>query len=938
MGDRFNCTSLLNATIILSSSEPEGTLHLFCLVQYAFTGEEHAIDVPPHGNCKTSSRSFVRTLESTKKELVEVSSISKPKETFHKVLQLEGNNNLCNIRSVGAIPKSREQGSKLRDYSTSTGKNISSPCPTPFKAPKDPWYNLLLECKRQGDNATFIRTVKLAPEPSCVLATNRQLHDIARFCCDPFQYSPLTVDPTFNLGPYNVTIVTYKHLILKNRRDGSNPCLLGPVMIHSRKTRESYSQLCSTMRTLEPTLKNLLAFGTDEEKALIDAFESNFDSAVHVLCTRHLRNTFKTHFRRLGVSETIQQQMLNDVFGNTWDGVQQKGLIDATTEAQFNEMCERMREEWATKYPAGLQAFQWFKENKAKVLVEKAIAPVRRQAGLGDPPGKFYTNQSESSNHLVQSFVQEDAGSKKVDEYVFCKTLEKLVQRQTVDIELAVTNRGPYEMSGDYNELLISEDKWVKMTPKQRETAIAKVHSISLSESNVKKSLTTSLVRHQQSSLENKLFQEGVDWIPSDVLQGMSDKAENLLQDRSNLVVAPGSQNTLVVPSQSCPQTPRLVHQQASGRITCSCAQYMSMSICSHSIVYAQFFDVFPSYVKWLKCQRRRKGGDSINISNLANHGMPAGRGRKGGRQPAKKVKLTSPPKEQLSHSPLYPSSRNPCNALLPLSLGQSSSNPSHTDMLLSVGPHFSSNSGHANKPQIPSPQFSSNPGHAVSPSSLGPQSSIKPVDANTPVNVGAQSLSNPSNMFAPLSLGPNYKRIYGNAVSVSSFKDQDQSPMVDVGFSALQTGNDNFMVQQSLPGAAPQTLPLNPLSRSKSTMAFQWHSGLSPHRYELKLLPSNVQKCYGCGRHFVDKYRKAPHNVIIKHVDRRVRGTDTMGNLLISSDFSATYYHLDSKHVERKNPLFSKVVFITNSLFLQLSTDQLQLVHQGGLVMQFYN
>ena len=911
-------------TIFSSSSEPDNTLHMFCLVQYAFTGDEHAIDVPSHGNCKTSSRGFVRTLESTKKELAEVSNLSKPKETFHKVIQLEANNNLCNIRSVGAIPKSREQGSKLRDYSKNTDKNISHACTTPFRVSKDPWYNLLLECKRQGDNGTFIRSVKLAPEPSCVLATNRQLHDLARFCCDPFQYSPLTVDPTFNLGPYNVTIVTYKHLVVKNRRDGSKPCLVGPVMIHSRKTRESYSQLCSTMRTLEPTLKNLLAFGTDEEKALIDAFESNFDSAVHVLCTRHLRNTCKTHFRSLGVSETIQQQMLNDVFGATWDGIEQKGLIDAPTEAQFYEMCERMGEEWATKYPAGLEAFQWLKENKANVLVEKAIAPVRRQAGLGDPPGKFYTNQSESNNHLVQSFVQEDTGSKKVDEYVFCKTLEKLIQRQTVDIELAVTNRGPYEICEDYNDLLIiSEDKWVKMTPKQRATAIAKIHSISLSQGNVKESLTTSVVRHQQTSLENKLFHEGVDWIPSDVLQGMSQKAEDLLQDRSNLVVAPGSQNTLVVPSHSCPQTPRLVHQQTSGRISCSCAQYASLSICSHSLVYAQYFDVFPSYVKWLKCQRRRKGGDSINISNLANHGMPAGRGRKGGRLPAKKVKRTLATTKQLNQSPLYPSSNITGNAVMPLSLGQSSSNPSHTDMLLNLGPQAPSNLGSA---------------RTVTPPSLGPQSANNPVDANTPVSLAPQSSSNPVSANTPLSLGPNASKNYGNAISVGSFKNQDQSTTVVVGFSPQETISNNFMVQQSLPGAAHQIFPLNPLSGAESLMAFQWHSGMSPHQYELKLLPTNVQKCYGCGRPFVDKYRKAPHNVIIKHVDRRVRGTDTMSNLLVSHDFSATYYHLDSKHVERKNPLFNKVVFITNSLFLQLSTDQLELIHQGGLIMQFYN
>ena len=359
----------------------------------------------------------------------------------------------------------------------------------------------------------------------------------------------------------------------------------------------------------------------------------------------------------------------------------------------------------------------------------------------------------------------------------------------------------------------------------------------------------------------------------------------------------------------------------------------MSMSICSHSLVYAQFFDVFPSYVKWLKCRRRRKGGDSINISNLANHGMPAGRGRKGGRQPVKKGKLTSPPKRQLSHSPLYPSSRNPDCALMPLSVGQSLSNPSDC-----VGSTLASNSGHANTPQSPSPQFSSNPGNAVFPSILGPQSSSKPGLANTPVNLGAQTSSNPTNMFARLSLGPKHQRIYDDTVSGSSFKNQDQCPTVDVGISALQTGNNNVMVQQSLPGTAPQIFPLNPLSGAQSIMAFQWHSGMSPHQYKLKLLPCNVQRCYGCGRHFVDKYRKAPHNIIIKHVDRRVRGKDTMGNLLLSNDFSATYYHLDSKHVERKNPLFSKVVFITNSLFLQLSTDQLQLVHEGGLVMQFYN
>lgn len=67
----------------------------------------------------------------------------------------------------------------------------------------------------------------------------------------------------------------------------------------------------------------------------------------------------------------------------------------------------------------------------------------------------------------------------------------------------------------------------------------------------------------------------------------------------------------------------------------------MSMSICSNTFVYAQHFEAFPSHLKWLKCQRRRKGGDTINISSLACHGIPADRGRKGGRVSTKKGKHT---------------------------------------------------------------------------------------------------------------------------------------------------------------------------------------------------------------------------------------------------------------------------------------------------------
>ena len=62
------------------------------------------------------------------------------------------------------------------------------------------------------------------------------------------------------------------------------------------------------------------------------------------------------------------------------------------------------------------------------------------------------------------------------------------------------------------------------------------------------------------------------------------------------------------------------------------------------------------------------------------------------------------------------------------------------------------------------------------------------------------------------------------------------------------------------------------------------WHSGLSPHPYEVVLLPANVTKCYGCGNEFTEKYKAPPHNVVIRHRDRRIRGRGPAGPLLYKS------------------------------------------------------
>ena len=73
----------------------------------------------------------------------------------------------------------------------------------------------------------FIRDVRMYREPAVVVASDRQLDDFVRFCCDPSKFGILTVDPTFSLGDFDATVITYRHLLL-SRKTKNHLFLLGP--------------------------------------------------------------------------------------------------------------------------------------------------------------------------------------------------------------------------------------------------------------------------------------------------------------------------------------------------------------------------------------------------------------------------------------------------------------------------------------------------------------------------------------------------------------------------------------------------------------------------------------------------------------------------------------------------------------------------------------
>ena len=208
---------------------------------------------------------------------------------------------------------------------------------------------LLNESKIQGRDpkTAFVRDVRVGAEPFCVVRTNRQLDDLKRFFCNPVEYRPLTEDPTFGFGLYNVTPISYQHLITLRREDGKRPPIIGSVFLHEKKTQHTYSLSGGTLKSLEPELKNLMAFGTDDEKALVGGFNETFERATRLLCEIHLRKNIDTKLVSMDIKGESKQSIMDDIFGRKIGSVFESGLLDAGSAEEFTGLLESLEKKWS---------------------------------------------------------------------------------------------------------------------------------------------------------------------------------------------------------------------------------------------------------------------------------------------------------------------------------------------------------------------------------------------------------------------------------------------------------------------------------------------------------------------------------------------------------------------------------------------------------------
>ena len=459
---------------LLYSTDVDKVRHELCLVQYYFEGKPHEIHSRSHGNSKTV-KPYARSKKSLHDKLKQSGGKATPKQAMNE--SLEDCGGILGVQSIGSLPKNRSQ---VRYHQSKKAQ-------TSLSNNHDPLFTVMLQCKSTEPNSddAFVRSVVAAPEPMAVLAMNRQLNDMVRFLTEPMQHTVMGIDPTFNFGDFNVTPIALRYLLLEHRKLGHSPIILGPLLVHQQKKFSSYHFFASTLISLCPSLKNIRAFGSDGEVELYRAFKLQLPHAVHLRCFRHFRANLDAKLTSLKFPSSAITEFMKDVFGQTTEEVHEAGLVDATSPEMFDQKLEELHVVWDKREKLVSPHhqpcfFEWFSREKASDIKESMLLPLRESAGLGSPPSPFYTNASESLN----SMLHEKVHYKKSEWPKFNEAMKELIKENYQLVELSVIDHGDFKFRPQYQHLVVSQRRWIQMTPKQRQHHLAKVSSTLVTESS----------------------------------------------------------------------------------------------------------------------------------------------------------------------------------------------------------------------------------------------------------------------------------------------------------------------------------------------------------------------------------------------------------------------------------------------------------------------
>ena len=316
----------------------------------------------------------------------------------------------------------------------------------------DPLRELMKKQHNEKDKKSqFIRKIQTNEHSyDIILFNNRQIENIANFCCTDLQdfKSSLDFDFTFELGTkpsYYVLVTTYKNTSLYVKGSQVSPTMLGPVMICHKKDERVVKMMCDAMKEVVPGLENSVkVIGMDGEKSLINMTCKSFPNSLLLVCVRHEEDNCRRSMPPM--TEEKKKDIIEDIFGSN----QRKGLIDCLSFKEYDQKLNELYDKWVSMHgDPGIQFKGYFEKHKKDQIKYHVMKGAVLAAELQGNPEKFYSNCPESMNRLIKLWQKKQ----KLDMYEFSKSIEELTAAQENDVQRAFLGLdGPYTVRAEFQE------------------------------------------------------------------------------------------------------------------------------------------------------------------------------------------------------------------------------------------------------------------------------------------------------------------------------------------------------------------------------------------------------------------------------------------------------------------------------------------------------
>ncbi|XP_071490395.1 uncharacterized protein [Diadema antillarum] len=569
----------------------EGTMHPICMVRYEWKGEKTELIISPHGNEKHSERPYIRS----KKELLQnlkSSHCSSAQKVVDDYYEKEGGSDL---HSFASVPRDRKQV-----YRHGSVKAKSSD------------FSELLKMNLKGD---FVKSVEFCHEkgsgsmPRCVLYTDKQAEDMRRNVCEKGKV--LVFDSTFDCGPMYLTIASYRHDNFVNRSNDRSVLMPGAILIHGRRDFETYRYFGNELsKGLQHT--SVQFYGTDGEIALQKgiAATSSFKDSSHLHCMLHHKRNCEAKLAKLGVRRNARR-IVRSIYGEQVDGTRYEGLADCSTEEEY----ELQLAAWAPQWDAleteesGREAefSTWFRRFKSADVKTSMLKPLRNQAGLGDPPRQFTTNDAESINAMVSKWI---SGKKGWDELAKC--LQDFVVSKYRELEMAVLGIGERKLDHQHKHLQKTTVQWRNMSKEEHKEVLQQAH----------------LIPEVHAELSIGPDESSVCGFTSEQLQDVWHKAGLILQSPGNIVHAPNNPQITVCFSEISNFTVTQKGEMAKFvcEEKCKSFSFHERLFCEHCLAVAEHRGVLADFLVTINAKKR---ASTVSLVNKALQQQCRGSGKK---------------------------------------------------------------------------------------------------------------------------------------------------------------------------------------------------------------------------------------------------------------------------------------------------------------------